>query len=475
MPHDGLTTPLDTPLVGREVDGLKLVELLGAGGMGRVFKAWDSRLERHVAVKFLADRLAIRPEFRERFAREARALSAINHPHVAQIYAAGEYEGLPFLVMEHVVGGSREQELASGRSLPLARVVGWWKQAVEGLEAAHQALVIHRDIKPSNLLLDAQARIKIVDFGLARRLDGEAKLTQPDAALGTPSYLAPEQATGGPVDHRADFYSLGATVYHLLSGQPPYDGRSPVAIALQHVQAPLVPLRERAPRVPLALAAVVERCLEKDPARRYPTHAALRAAIAEAERARPVARAAAAEVEPAGATIGPRALWLGVAALVALGVGAALWRGRATPPPAAALRADSAPASTTAAADAGADPLAALDGALAPGARATFVGMAQRAKTLANLRQVMTLAAAANAQEGSLPSGGVAGLVERYGAPASVARDAWGGAIELRYTGRGGLQVVSAGPDRRFDTADDLATEELPGFAPPDGGATEPP
>jgi len=237
-------------LVGRQVGGYEVLGLLGQGGMGRVYQARDLRLGRMVALKIVHAPAFLRQELFARFAREARLLSEVVHPNVAQVYSAGELEGVPWYAMEHIEGPTLGQLLERRGRLSGRQCLDYLIEAAAGLYAAAEHGVIHRDIKPSNLMLGADGHLKIVDFGLARRLDEDSSLTRSQGVLGTPRYMSPEQALGGAIDHRSDMYSLGATFYHLFAGEPPFAGTSFASVALQHIQTPLPPLRQRNPHIP---------------------------------------------------------------------------------------------------------------------------------------------------------------------------------------------------------------------------------
>src|SRR5262249_36071916 len=207
---------------------------IGAGGMGEVFLAEDTRLGRKAAIKFLPADLASDPERRQRFLTEARAASALNHPHVCVVYDVGETEdGVPFIAMEFVEGQSLGA-LVKQAPLEVIRVVQIAIQVADALDAAHSRRIVHRDIKPDNISLNERGEVKVLDFGLAKRMLKEAadplgktldmQQTQDGQVLGTPRYMSPEQAVGKTVDHRSDLFSLGSVIYHLLTGRAPFAG-----------------------------------------------------------------------------------------------------------------------------------------------------------------------------------------------------------------------------------------------------------
>jgi putative intracellular protease/amidase len=243
-----------------------VLETIGRGGMGVVFRAFDEQLHRVVAIKVLASRLAASDAARERFIREARAVAAIHSDHVVAIHAVEEAAGRPYLVMEYVAGGSLEARLRAG-PLPPADVLRVGEQTARGLAAAHARGVIHRDIKPANVLIGPGGRIKITDFGLACAAD-EAEPTAAGTVAGTPAYMAPEQARGEPVDHRADLFSLGSLLFALATGRPPLEGDALAVI--QEVGAGRTELPPGSvTAIPPGLAAVIDRLRAPAPADRF--------------------------------------------------------------------------------------------------------------------------------------------------------------------------------------------------------------
>ena len=214
--------PTDKPGILGLLGSYEILEIIGTGGMGRVYKAMDPTLNRFVAIKIIAPQLSTSRGARKRFAREARAAAAISHENVVQIYSVPEVDGVPYLVMEYVPGMSLQQKLDSPIPIDLKEILRIGQQTAAGLAAAHAQGLIHRDIKPPNILLErGQDRVKITDFGLARMVD-DASLTRSGVLAGTPQYMAPEQARGEAQDHRVDLFSLGSVLYTLCTGAPPF-------------------------------------------------------------------------------------------------------------------------------------------------------------------------------------------------------------------------------------------------------------
>ena len=231
--------------------------------MASVYEARDTGLDRAVAVKLLGENLAGDEELRKRFLREARLAARLSHPNVVNVFDAGEHDGRPYIVMELVDGDS----LAERGRVPPDEARGLALQAARGLAHAHDAGLVHRDIKPGNLLLRLEGTLKIADFGIARAAEATA-LTQAGTVLGTAAYLAPEQALGEEVTPAADVYSLGAVLYELLTGRPPFEFDSLADLAEQQRRMAVTPVRELAPETPRALEDLVMRCLARNPSYR---------------------------------------------------------------------------------------------------------------------------------------------------------------------------------------------------------------
>ena len=261
-----------------------VLDEIGAGGMGQVFKAWHRTMERTVALKKLPQRTMRSPQAVDRFRREVKAAARLEHPNIVTAYDAGEAEGIHFLVMQYVDGRDLADVLAERGPLPVADAVDYMIQAARGLEYAHRQGIVHRDIKPANLLLDREGTVKILDMGLARMHQPDRpmetarseRLTESGQVMGTFDYMAPEQAQDTHhADHRADVYSLGCTLYRLLTGDPPYQGHTPVQILFAHSQAAIPSLCEARPDVPARLDAACQKMMAKRPEDRQPSMAAV--------------------------------------------------------------------------------------------------------------------------------------------------------------------------------------------------------
>ena len=274
---------------GDRVGAFRLVERLGAGGMGEVFLAEHETIGRHVALKVLhADHLR-NPRMHERFAREARLAARVRHPNVVEVTELLALpDGRPYMAMEYVAGS--DAATVAARGMNLARFVELAAQMADALAAAHAAGVVHRDLKPANVLVTDDGRVKLLDFGVARLVGGEDdRLTQTGQIMATPSYMSPEQATGEPVDARGDLYSLGVILWELCVGRRPFEGRSFGDFVLLHATQPPLPpsqagQRQLEEQIPPALDAIVLRCLQKRPEQRFASAAELRAALLELAR-----------------------------------------------------------------------------------------------------------------------------------------------------------------------------------------------
>jgi serine/threonine-protein kinase len=268
--------------IGSEFVGYRIDELIGRGGMGVVYRAFDLRLKRMIALKLMSPELALDQRFRERFSREAELAMSLEHPNVVPIHDAGDIDGRLYLAMRLVEGTDLRALLHAEGALDPARAVAICRQVASALDAAHAQGLVHRDVKPSNVLLDVSEHIYLADFGLTRRLDEQGGPPGEGRSVGTPAYLAPEQIEGASVDGRTDIYSLGCLLYECLTGATPFARGSRLAVAWAHLEEEPPRASERRPQLPQAIDAVVGKAMAKEPADRYTTCAALIAAAEEA-------------------------------------------------------------------------------------------------------------------------------------------------------------------------------------------------
>jgi serine/threonine-protein kinase len=238
--------------------------------MSTVYRAFDETLERWVAIKILQNEIANDEDQLERFRREARAVARLNHPHVVTVIDAGEDQGCPYIVFEYVAGETLKERIRRMGRLPVPEALAYAIEIARALQAAHMEMLVHRDVKPQNVLLDADGRAKVTDFGIARSLEGEG-LTMAGRVLGTTDYVSPEQALGREVTPQSDIYSLGIVLYEMLTGDVPFKADAPVAVAMKHVRDPMPDVQLARPEVSAYTAGVVERATAKETRNRYRT------------------------------------------------------------------------------------------------------------------------------------------------------------------------------------------------------------
>ncbi len=254
---------IDTLFDGR----YRIERKLGAGGMADVYLAEDQELGRRVAIKILNSRHGNDDQFIERFRREAKNAAALNHPNIVSIYDRGEAEDTYYIAMEFLDGRTLKELIIGRGAAPINVAIEYARQILSALRFAHRHGIVHRDIKPHNVLVDGEGRVKVTDFGIARA--GTSQMTETGSIVGTAQYLSPEQAKGGEVDPRSDLYSLGVVLYELLTGKTPFDGETPVEIAMKHLSTTPKPPSKLRPDVPRELDMVVMRALAKNPDERY--------------------------------------------------------------------------------------------------------------------------------------------------------------------------------------------------------------
>lgn len=307
-----------------------LIEPLGAGGMGMVYKALDQSLGRFVAIKVMKKSFGDDEEFNQQFRREAQAAAALNHPNIVQIYSFGQEKGQPYIVMELVCGGRLDKLIAGGVQLDEEQALRIHIDVARGLHAASDVGLIHGDVKPENIMFGQNGEAKVVDFGLAS-FAGEQQ--EDGQVFGTPYYIAPEKARRKKVDFRSDIYSLGATFFHVLAGEPPFEGATATDVVLARFDGPAPDLMDVRSDLHVETARVTARMLEADPAARYPSYPSVIADLEEAleacqtagvKRPSQVRRSSVVMPRTRASVLGVRPLWqkLLIVAGVVLGVGA---------------------------------------------------------------------------------------------------------------------------------------------------------
>jgi serine/threonine-protein kinase len=269
-------------LVGKKLKDFYVLRRLGRGAMAEVYLAQQPSLGRQVALKVLNADLALDPTYVRRFDHEARAAAALVHGSIVQIYEVGQEDGIHYIAQEYVAGRNLGEVIRGSGSLAPALALSIVRQVAAALAKAASENIVHRDIKPENIMLAASGEVKVADFGLARVQGGNslggsqaANFTQIGVTMGTPLYMSPEQIEGRELDSRTDIYSLGVTTHHMLAGEPPFNGDTPLAVAVQHLNHRPAPLAARRPDVPPRFAQVVERMMAKSPADRFNDPAAL--------------------------------------------------------------------------------------------------------------------------------------------------------------------------------------------------------
>jgi tRNA A-37 threonylcarbamoyl transferase component Bud32 len=323
-PAPAPATPPD-PLIGRRLGHCRIIDKIGEGGMGTVYRGRHEVLEKDVAIKVLAPAVRRDPDLVQRMLREARLAARIDHPGIVSVQDAGTEGGIPYLVMPYIRGKNLDDILKDRKRLKPSEAISAVKKAARAFAAAHKVGIIHRDVKPANLIVTTDGLVKVTDFGLALALTaGDPRLTKADSVVGTPQFMAPEQVSGESLDVRTDVYSLGATLYNLVAGEAPYAGGTPLSVAIKHAdpEARPRPLRELVPDLPDDIVALVERMMAKKPEDRFQD---MESVIRAIESIQGVTRGLGPpSVETPIPGPSRRGLWIGIGVGVALAVAAGI-------------------------------------------------------------------------------------------------------------------------------------------------------
>ncbi len=256
-------------LIGKQLDNYRAITLIGAGSMGGVLQGWDVALEREVALKIISYELSSKENFREMFIKEARVISKLNHPNIAQIYSIGSSNDILYYAMEFIDGVTLKDVIDREGNIHSLKGLDYLSTVCDAMETVYQSSVVHRDIKPANIMINNRGIVKIVDFGVAKLSNAKTKGYDKNMIMGSPLYMAPEQIAGLVLDHRSDMYSLGATFYHAFSGAPPFESEDFKEILDHHLNKPLTPLRNKNPKIAAELCRIIEKMMAKDPNHRY--------------------------------------------------------------------------------------------------------------------------------------------------------------------------------------------------------------
>ena len=274
-----LGTTVMESLSGRLFGVYRIVEPLGAGGMASVYKAYQSSVDRYVALKILPSHLAMDPDFLVRFEQEAKILANLQHPHILPVHDFGESDGFTYIVMPFIKTGTLSAAL-QGNPLPFEQIKRVITQVGDALDCAHSQGLVHRDVKPSNVLLDERGNCLLADFGIAKMLERTEPLTATGGVVGTPRYMSPEQGMGQTIDGRSDVYALGVILYEMATGRPPFAAETPLAVVVKHIHDPLPVPSQVNPNIPDGLERMIFRAMHKEPSERFATAGAMVDAMA---------------------------------------------------------------------------------------------------------------------------------------------------------------------------------------------------
>lgn len=456
-------------LINRMIDSYQITQLMGYGGMGAVFKAYDHQGKRWVALKIINPQLLTQPDLIQQFKLEAEAATGLNHHNIAQLYYVGQYQNVPYYTMEFIEGKSFAEILKEKGRIAGSSCLNYLYQICDGLEYCQYNGVIHRDIKPANIMISKDGFIKVVDFGLAMILQEGSRSQEADQILGTPKYISPEAGTTKILDHRSDIYSLGATFYHLLAGEPPFNASTPMELLQKHINEPLIPLNEKNPYVPEIVSDIISKMLEKNPKMRYQSYKEIKDDIDKAKasgfkrtKEMTISSTAVKEAAKTRTKFPTSLIFIGVLAVLSLLIIMFLFN-----PSSKKVDVDNKNETDGVDFDAiknrpGENPGLAKDRGFSPPiGTGTFndgmkgISQAHRAQVISQMRQIYVLAMAYYSDKGVMPDS-VETLYQEMNMQGLSTRDTWGNNYQLISRGTDGISVVSAGPDATYGTADDI-------------------
>ena len=264
---------------------------LGRGGMATVYRAYDPRFEREVALKVLPREMLHDPQFRIRFEREAKTVAALEHQAIVPVYDVGEEDGQPYFVMRFMTGGSLQDRISKGGSLSLAETAKIFERLAPAMDDSHAKGIIHRDLKPGNILFDRTGEPYISDFGIAKITQSQGGTVTGGAIIGTPAYMSPEQAQGETVDGRSDIYALGVILFEMLSGSQPFQATTPMAVVVKHITDPVPHILDKNPKLPFDIEPIIEKAMAKNRDQRFSTAAEFAAALTYVAHGQPAEQA----------------------------------------------------------------------------------------------------------------------------------------------------------------------------------------
>jgi|GEM_PF-5040137 len=461
-------------LINKMVDSHQIVELLGYGGMGAVYKAYDHQFKRWVGLKIINPRLLTQPDLIQQFKTEADAATGLNHYNIAQLYYIGNFQNIPYYTMEFIEGKSFADILKERGRIAGHSCMNYLYQICNGLEYCQFNGILHRDIKPANLMISNDGIVKVVDFGLAMILQEGSRFQEAEQILGTPKYISPEAGTTKILDHRSDIYSLGATFYHLMAGEPAFDADTPLNLLQKHIEEQLLPLHRRNPVVPELVSDIISKMMAKNPKNRYQSYKDLKDDIESAKAlgfkkkkdSKIGVSVSAPEKKEKEKKKFPLLITLIISGLVIFGVllimiaggnknreeetGVSVTQNKDD------LDFDNIKIKRDSRNNPGSHPRDGASSGGGPWSRGMRgIDDAEKVKTISTMKQIWVMAAQYQAEHGKWPDT-IETLKNKFGAHSVPLSDSWGNRFQLIENSGGGISIVSPGPDSVWDTGDDI-------------------